>query len=205
MLWAALLQARLTQTKEQNKKLKWRARMFSVEVRMIQGEGRSGEFTASKQDFASPSKIPWFHPSLISSCTAQSKASDSAKRGEATFVILAKILMGTPWWSLATAPRQAWEVDIAASTLILTQTGEEESKKVGQHWYTQEVNKQEPGRAHWTFCEWHGWKMAGDKAAVVKGQVPITPDFLQDQCHVERDKPFLSGLTKNFWGIEDNT
>lgn len=153
MLWAALLQARLTQTKEQNKKLKWRARMFSVEVRMIQGEGRSGEFTASKQDFASPSKIPWFHPSLIASCTAQSKASDSAKRGEATFVILAKILMGTPWWSLATAARQAWEVDIAASTLILTQTGEEESKKVGQHWYTQEVNKQEPGRAHWTFCE----------------------------------------------------
>lgn len=118
MLWAALLQARLTQTKEQNKKLKWRARMFSVEVRMIQGEGRSGEFTASKQDFASPSKIPWFHPSLIASCTAQIKASDSAKRGEATFVILAKILMGTPWWSLATAARQAWEVDIAASTLI---------------------------------------------------------------------------------------
>lgn len=40
--------------------------------------------------------------------------------------------------------RQAWEVDIAASTLILTQTGEEESR-VGQHWYVQEVNKQEPG------------------------------------------------------------
>ena len=65
---ATPLQACLTQIKKKKKKnLELRARMLPEVVPMAQEEGRSGEFTASKQAFASPSKATWFHPSLEAS------------------------------------------------------------------------------------------------------------------------------------------
>ena len=70
---ATPLQACLTQIKKKKKikkKLEWRAMMLPEVVPMAQKEGRSGEFTTSKQAFASPSKATWFHPSLEASYIA---------------------------------------------------------------------------------------------------------------------------------------
>ena len=83
------------------------------------GGGLLGVLMALKQILASPSKVTWLHFSTFASWIAQSNASVSAWRGDVFFVNLAQILIGTPWWSRATTAIAAWELEMAASTLIL--------------------------------------------------------------------------------------
>ena len=69
--------------------------MLSKAVLMAKDEGRSGEFTASKQAFASPLKTTWFHI-LLSKPAILPRAKPQIQPKEVTFMILTQILMGMP-------------------------------------------------------------------------------------------------------------